>query len=120
MAIKNQSQFIKDLNKIYKDLLNIKITKKDSFETSMKKFYAVMRKWGICQGTYDKNGNGILVNNPEWNMCFNVFWTNHISTFNIWLALSTPPKDLRAYNKKIPKVEMSTFIPGKTKPSNYA
>lgn len=98
--------FNKDLNAIYKDILGIKIEINDSFQTSLDKFYKVMRKWGIKQGTWNENG-GRSVCTPEWNMCFQVFKEHKISSLDIWLILNTPPKDLLAYGIK-PKIKKKT------------
>lgn len=83
------------LNLIYKDILSIKIKPEDSFKSSMDKFYDIMRKYGICQGT--KTENGVTINNAEWNMCFAVFKNHKILAFDVWLVLSTPPSDLKYY-----------------------
>lgn len=91
-----RSDFVKNLDAIYNDIIDIKIDSKDSFETMMDKFYDVMRKWGICQGTITESGSR-LVNNAEWNMCFQVFKQHKLLAFDLWLILSTPPEDLQAY-----------------------
>jgi hypothetical protein len=97
--IENKSEFVKNLDEIYRDLLAIKIDANDSFKSSMDKFYDVMRKWGICQGTWTENGSR-FVNTAEWNMCFQVFKSNKILALDTWLILSEPPEDLLAYGKE--------------------
>lgn len=91
--------FSRNLQKIYEDILAIKISEKDNFKSCMNKFYDVMRKWGIKQGEWTENGSR-LINNAEWNMCFQIFKNHKILQFDIWLSLSTPPKDLLAYGNK--------------------
>lgn len=93
-----KGNFVDNLGEIYQDILDIKIDSKDSFQSMMNKFYDVMRKWKICQGTWSENGR--TCNNAEWNMCFAVFKQHKILAFDIWLALSNPPEDLRAYGKE--------------------
>ena len=95
--IETRSPFAENLNKIYNDLLSIKITENDSFKSSMDKFYEVMRKWGICQGTWSKNGR--LVANAEWNMCYQTFKNHKILALDTWLILNDPPEDLQAYSE---------------------
>lgn len=97
-TIEHRSEFVKNLDAIYKDLLAIKINQTDSFKSSMDKFYAVMRKWGICQGTW--SGNGRAIATAEWNMCFMVFKAHRNGYMDLWQCISTPPKDLLAYGKK--------------------
>lgn len=95
LSIYSKTDFSNNLSSIYKDLLAIKISENDTFKSSMDKFYQVMRKWHICQGTWSENGR--LCNTAEWNMCFQVFKINKIMAFDIWLILATPPDDLLAY-----------------------
>jgi hypothetical protein len=91
-------KFNRDLANIYKDIQNIEIKPTDSFKTSLNKFYAVMRKWGIKQGEWSENGRTVV--NAEWNMCWQVFKSHKILALDLWLLLSEPPKDLLAYGKK--------------------
>lgn len=88
----------KNLAEIYKDLQDIKIEPTDSFQSSLDKFYSVMRKWGVKQGTWTKGG-GRLCDNPEWSMLWAVYRENKILSLDVWMALSEPPKDLLAYGK---------------------
>lgn len=92
-----KSQFGKNLEEVYSDLMDIKIDHKDSFETSMNKFYEVMRKHGICQGQYNENGNRSMIT-AEWNLCFNTFKLNKLLAFDLWLLLlGETPEDLLGY-----------------------
>jgi hypothetical protein len=92
-------EFNQRLDEIYCDIIHIKVKPTDSFESLLKKFYAVMRKWGIKQGTWSDNGSR-CVNNAEWNMCYQVFKEHKILSYDLWMCLNTPPKDLLAYGKK--------------------
>jgi len=89
----------RSLGVVFKDLMAIKIEENDSFSTSLNKFYGVMRKHGIKQGTWTKGG-GRLVNNFEWSMCWESFRNHKILSLDLWLSMSTPPKDLLAYGKR--------------------
>lgn len=97
--MKKKNEIIKNLDGIYKDIMKIKIEPEDSFITSMNKFYEVMRKWGICQGTWLERG-GRSCCTPEWNMCYMVFKENKMMQFDMWMTLTDPPEDLMAYGKK--------------------
>lgn len=93
-----RTEFLIQLEDVYKDIHAIKIDINDSFKTSLDKFYEVMRKHGICQGTWV--GNGRQCNTPEWCMCFEVFKAHKILSLDIWLMLNEPPEDLLAYGEK--------------------
>lgn len=93
-----KSDLTEKLGSVYKDISNIEITADDSFNSLMKKFYAVMTKYGICQGTWSENGR--ICNNPEWCICYSSFerWVN--LKFNILSLMNEPPKHLLAYGKE--------------------
>lgn len=91
----------KNLDAIYRDIIGIEVKITDSFETLLNKFYEVMRKWGIKQGTWSEEGNGNrTMINAEWNMCWQVFRAHKILEYDIWLILHEPPDDLLAYGEK--------------------
>ncbi len=60
-----------DIKKLAKDIIDIKIDSNLSLHMNFKKFYRVMRKYGIKEGT--KTQNGVLRNNHEWTMCMSLF-----------------------------------------------
>jgi len=97
--IENKPAFNQKLNEIYRDILGIEVKSTDSFKSLTNKFYEVMRKWGIKQGTWSEDGS-ICICNAEWNMCFQIFKQHKIISFDVWECLKTPPKDLLAYGKK--------------------
>lgn len=88
------------LGDIYKDINAIKIEATDSFDTLVKKFYKVMGKHGICQGTWSENGKGRLTDNPEWCMCWNTFKSNIEAKLTLFYLFSNPPKKLLAYGEQ--------------------
>lgn len=86
------------MGKVYNDINAIHIDSNDSFDTLLNKFYDVMTKWGICQGTWCENGR--TANNPEWCICWAVF-KDKIDAQFMWIAImSDPPKHLLAYGKE--------------------
>ena len=96
--IHERTELLENIDHIYRDIVAIKIDGKDSFNSLLKKFYDVMRKWGICQGTWTDNGRSC--NNAEWNMCYTIF-QQHINLELTWYGLlNEPPKDLLAYGKE--------------------
>ena len=97
-TMKNKKpELCENLSNVYKDIISIKIEMTDSFDSVFKKFYAVMRKYGIKQGErtiVNVNGGG------EWCMCKQVL-ENHICNRLMWQTLlNEPPKDLLVYVKK--------------------
>ncbi len=93
-----KSTLTENLGEVYKDINAIKIESTDSFDTLMKKFYAIMTKHGICQGNWV--GNGRSISSPEWCICYNTFKHNVESRFNIMYLLSNTPEHLLAYGKQ--------------------
>lgn len=86
------------LGNVYEDILNIKITPKDSFETLINRFYEVMTKWGICQGTWTENGRAC--SNAEWCMCWNSFESHIRMQIMLMNLKAEPPAHLLAYGEK--------------------
>lgn len=86
------------LAKVFSDIQDIKIKKSDSFNTMRRKFYDVMRKHGIKQGTKNKHGQ-LMVNNPEWQASEFLFEEQIRSFVALTLCLECfeTPKDLEAY-----------------------
>ena len=95
-------QICKDIAAVYKDVNSIKVNINDSFKDLLEKFYKVMRKHGIKQGTWTENGSR-LSSNGEWCMCYQVFRVRVDSEWMWFTLLNEPPKDLLAYGKR-PKV----------------
>ncbi len=98
-----KSTLCQNLGDVYKDINAIKIEATDSFDTLVKKFYAVMTKHGICQGNW--SGNGRTVATPEWCMCWHNFKSNIEARFDWIYLMSEPPTHLLAYGKK-PKMKV--------------
>lgn len=92
----------KILADVYNDIMKININKNDSFKKLQNKFYDVMTKHNIRQGTWSENGKGRLMNNPEWVFCWGAFETR-IKTHLMWMSLENPPKHLLAYDKETKK-----------------
>jgi hypothetical protein len=91
------NEYIKHMGDVYNDIYAISIDNKDSINTLLKKFYAVMDKWGICQGTWSENGR--TMSNPEWCMCWNTY-VNLIKNKIVIIGLiGNPPENLLAYGK---------------------
>ena len=91
-----KSETVIAMGVVFHDINAIKVEMTDSFESLMNKFYSIMRKHGICQGT--KSDNGVCVSNPEWIMCFETFKMHKILAFDLFLILNEPPVDLIAYD----------------------
>ena len=93
-----KSEVAINLEIVYKDINSIKIDSKDSFETTLNKFYEVMRKHGICQGVWSENGRTVC--NAEWIMCYAAFKQHKVLMFDVFECLNAPPDDLLAYDKE--------------------
>ena len=96
--IENKSKFVENMEAIYKELQSIKVEENDTIKILFNKFYDVMRKWGICQGTWTANGRSVC--NAEWCMCQMVFKNNIESQLNLWELMNSVPSDLEAYGIK--------------------
>jgi len=94
-----KSKIAENLGDVYKDINQIEISEKDSFESLIQKFFSVMTKWNICQGEWTEGG-GRLMNNAEWNMCWIVFKSLIESKFLWFEFMMNPPEHLLAYDKK--------------------
>lgn len=92
--------FAEKIGLIYNEVNSIEIKPTDTHESSLNKFYKIMRKHGIKHGTWSEDGIGVISANPEWVMLYDVF-KNKIDTYYIFAnLLQNPPKDLLAYGKK--------------------
>jgi hypothetical protein len=87
------------MGKIFKDIIDIEITLDDSFQCMLNKFYDVMRKYSICQGTWTETG-GRAIANPEWTICFKAFLMHKQSVIDFRMLLAELPPELLAYDKK--------------------
>lgn len=77
---------------------------------AMKKFYGIMKKHGLRQGTWSKVGGGRRCNNFEWTMCLVLFLETFSSDRRLLDMFGDKmPKELMAYGKKPPlKLPAST------------
>ena len=93
-----KSEISLNLNKVFTDIISININKDDSFESSLNKFYEVMRKHGICQGEWSINGRTVC--NPELSLCYAAYKQHKLLAFDVFECLNKPPDDLLAYDKE--------------------
>lgn len=84
---------------VYRDILAISFDINDTFKSITDKFYKVMRKNKICQGTWTETGSR-QVANPEWCAAYLIFETHVMTSWKWQLLLNDPPKDLLAYGTK--------------------
>ncbi len=85
-----------NLAKVFKEIQNLQIKPSDSFNSIRRKFFDVMRKYGIKQGTKTKHGTEL--NNPEWEACEQLLERKIMSDYT-WERCSSfkTPKDLQSY-----------------------
>ena len=94
----NKTEFVQNMGEVYREINSIPITPIDSLDSLINQFYAIMRKYGICQCEWTENGR--RGNNAEWCMCYCAFEQNLTSKLTLLFLLSKPPKDLLAYGKE--------------------
>ena len=93
-----KTKFTKELDEVYSEIVKISLKHDDSLETITKNFYKIMKKHGICQGTWTPNGR--LTSNPSWVICINLFTNLIYKELELMLLLQIPPKTLLAYGKQ--------------------
>jgi hypothetical protein len=96
-----------DMRAVSKAIIDMKVNDTDSFASLEKKFFAIMRKYGIKRGVVATDNNGvsigailnkpILRDTPEWSMCRTVFIELIKTKLTFWLISTEVPKDLRCY-----------------------
>lgn len=82
------------MKEVAKEIIEIKIKKEDTLESLMEKFYFIMRKYNIKQGTWV--GNARQLENPDWVMCEVLFIDRIQSFFGFYHFYNPVPKDLEA------------------------
>ncbi len=89
------------MGKVSKDLHDC-IDYKEDLNTKQKlsRFYNVMTKHGIKQGTWSKDGVGRICNNFEWTMCKEYFMAIHGRNQIKEIFAEDMPKNLLAYGKQ--------------------
>ena len=88
------------LGNIYKDVSGIEINSEDTLQGLMNKFYAVMKKHGICQGNWTEGGSRRF-STPEWAVCW-ILFRSQIDHKFMWIGLmdESIPEQLLAYGEK--------------------
>jgi hypothetical protein len=84
------------IRKIAKEIINLKVGKKDTIDSLYEKFYNIMRKYGIKIGEKSDDGPGITMANPEWTL-FKVLFEDTIRGRYLIKTLIDYPKDLESY-----------------------
>ena len=86
------------VQRLAQDLLHLKFEETDTLKACEDKFYALVRKHGIKQGTpsYNERGEqvGRACNNFEWSMCRMMFIKMLGEFFTFREFLSEVPEDL--------------------------
>lgn len=83
-----------NIGDVTKDIIKIKIEMSDTLESCMSKFFEVMNKHQIKQGTPAFNNNneevGVTCNNFEWTMCTELFYRRIIGVIEIDMLFNVP------------------------------
>lgn len=81
------------LTEVSKEIINMKIEPGKSIKTHFNKFYEIMRKYNIKQGT--ATDNGVARKNYEWTICWKLFMTIFVDQMELLDMFSDiTPKDL--------------------------
>ena len=82
------------MKEVAKDIIEINIEDSDTVKDLLDKFYDVMRKHGIKKGTQSVNDEGeevgVLMNNYEWTMAWELFLVRVHDFFNFKTMLEVP------------------------------
>lgn len=95
--MEKKSEEINVIRKVAKDLIATKFLTQKEIKKIYKKFYAVMRKHGIKQGTKSTCGEGVTVANPEWTICKELFLSGTQQQLDIEDLFGNVPKDIYYY-----------------------
>ena len=86
------------LRAVARDIITEKYLSKKDIDKITNKFYAIMKKHGIKQGTRTGK-HAIQIANAEWSMCKDLFMQRILSQINISMLFeSNLPKELEAYD----------------------
>lgn len=82
---------------VAKDIIAMKVADGDTSVVLLRRFYAIMRRHGIKQGTKNANGTGRICDNFEWTGAKAIF-NEHVEQERFFHpALIRVPKDLECY-----------------------
>ena len=84
-----------NIREVAKEIIDMKIEEKDSLKTLRNRFYKILIKHGIKEGT--KQDVGVTVSNPEWTMCQGLFVDGIIGKLKWDNVIEEKPKSLRHY-----------------------
>lgn len=82
---------ILDMSKVAEEIIKMPVDKTDTIEDLFNKFFKIMKKYGIKQGT--KTKFGFTKNRLEWTLCETMFTENiqhKIKVLRILDDISTP------------------------------
>src|SRR5687768_3944523 len=99
-----KSDFAKQLGELFQDIRTINVTFNSTRQEQLNEFYKIMKKWGICQGTWTEGG-GRSVANYEWTLCKDIFNSHVNSSYSI----------LEIFDENIPEEILGYGKPPKTK-----
>ena len=86
------------LREIAEDLIKTKFITDKEMAKILNRFYEIMRKHGICEGTLTQNKKGRIINNYEWTMCRDLFIRRIQSDLDMADLLGdVTPSDLKHY-----------------------
>lgn len=83
---------------VAKEIIDTNFLDEKDIKKIMNKFYKIMRKYGIKQGTWSKGKKGRNCDEFEWTMFKELFMAQVTSQLTFADFLKDIPKDLQGYN----------------------
>ncbi len=84
---------ITQLDKVAEEIIALRFAPEDTLQQCLDRFYVILRRYGIKQGTpaYNQAGEqvGINCNNYSWTMCWSLFLDTFRNEF-VMLSFSAP------------------------------
>lgn len=83
------------LDAVAQDIIHMPVDREtDSFNSIRNKFYDIMRKHSIKQGTKLPEGKGTVRNNPAWQGAEDMFIARVYGELQFQFSMSETPEDL--------------------------
>lgn len=86
------------MREVAKDIIQLKFSETDTLQQCLDKFFTVMLKHGIKEGTPTFNDDGQEVGrtmaNFEWTICFQLFQSRIQSFIELHVLFGNVPKEL--------------------------
>ena len=86
------------MERIARDIIHLKIEMGDTLQTTLDKYYAILRKHGIKQGIPSYNAAGECIGRDiskfDWTLCMTLFLDRLIHAIHWHILIEGVPEDL--------------------------